>query len=106
MRYKRRGAQAEPAESHAGDRGEGEDSEESEGAGGEERQASVKWGRHGKQHVGEDPEAERYPAGAQGGQAVSGVFPARQDSLVPGPWVSQLQGNPRCRAGSRALGLG
>ena len=58
------GAEAELAERHAGDRGEGEHREEREGAGGEESQASVVRNRHGEQHVGEEPEAEGHPAGS------------------------------------------
>ena len=57
------GAEAELAERHAGDRGEGEHREEREGAGDEESQASVVRNRHGEQHVGEEPEAEGHPAG-------------------------------------------
>ncbi|TEA28763.1 hypothetical protein DBR06_SOUSAS24510020 [Sousa chinensis] len=57
------GAKAELAERHAGDGGEGEDGEEYEGAGDQESQASVVRGRHGEQHVGQEPEAERHPAG-------------------------------------------
>lgn len=56
------GAEAELAKRHAGDRGEGEDREEREGAGDEESQASIVRDRHGKQQVGEEPEAERRPA--------------------------------------------
>lgn len=57
------GAKAELAERHAGDGGEGEDGEECEGACDQESQASVVRDRHGEQHVGEEPEAERHPAG-------------------------------------------
>lgn len=56
-------AQTEGAEWHAGDRGEGKDGEEREGTGGEQRQASIEWGGHGEQRVGDDPEAERHPGG-------------------------------------------
>jgi hypothetical protein len=60
------GAQAEVAERHAGNRGEGEDTEEREGTGGEQSQASVEWGGHGEQRIGDDPEAECHPARDQG----------------------------------------
>lgn len=56
-------AEADPAEWHTGDGGEDEDREERKGAGGQEHQASIEWDWHGEQRVGEEPEAERHPAG-------------------------------------------
>ena len=74
------GAQAEVAERHAGNRGEGEDTEEREGTGGEQSQASVEWGGHGEQRIGDDPEAECHPqccCGIVTGQVILVVQPAR-----------------------------
>lgn len=103
----RGGAEVERTERHVGDGGEGEDREELEGAGEQEPQASVDRGRHGEQHVGDDPEAERHPAGVGTSCAVSRILPAPlgfpQSRFLsvptpepkPGAGMAEAQGNPR-----------
>lgn len=95
MRREGGGTQAEGAEWHAGDRGEGEDAKEREGAGAEQGQAAVERGGHGQQRVGDDPEAERHPVRDRGSAPVS---------RVPWPGLQEAQGNPG-EAGSCALAM-
>lgn len=85
MRCEGGGTQAEGAEWNAGDRGEGEDAKEREGAGAEQGQAAIERGGHGQQRVGDDPEAERHPVRDRGNAPVS---------RVPGPGLQEAQGNP------------
>lgn len=85
MRREGGGTQAEGAEWHAGDRGEGEDAKEREGAGAEQGQAAVERGGHGQQRVGDDPEAERHPVRDRGSASMS---------RVPWPGLQEAQGNP------------
>ncbi|KAF5925471.1 hypothetical protein HPG69_001917 [Diceros bicornis minor] len=114
----RRGAEVERAERHSGDGGEGEDREELEGAGDQETQASIERDRHGEQRVGDDPEAERHPAGGGTSCAGSRILSARLGSHSRAASMSLPQnkssgmgwrrrrGTPKGIAGSqRLLGL-